>query len=204
MKVIIDGVEFVEKHAGDRNTGNRNTGDYNAGDYNTGDYNTGDWNAGDRNTGDWNMGDWNVGGCNTGNRNTGDWNTGNRNTGNRNTGDWNSGDRNTGYFNLDEPDKIRVFGKNCDREKWEMAHKPDFLFFDLTIWISSSDMTEEEKIDNPSHATTGGYLKKLDYKEAFKASWDAADKEDRIRVKDLPNFDKEIFRKISGIDVDED
>ncbi len=49
-----------------------------------------------------------------------------------------------------------------------------------------------------------GFLKKHSYKDAWKISWDSADKKDRLKIKDLPNFNKELFEEISGIDVDED
>ena len=62
-------------------------------------------------------------------------------------------------------------------------------------------MTEQEKIDHPNFFAAGGYLKTLDYKEAFKASWDKADPEDRIKIKELPNFDAQVFYDISGIDL---
>ena len=62
-------------------------------------------------------------------------------------------------------------------------------------------MTDKEKEENPGYKTTGGYLKKSDYKEAFKKSWDEADHEDRMKIKDLPNFNEEIFFDISGIKV---
>jgi hypothetical protein len=190
-------------NTGDRNTGDWNTGDRNTGYRNTGDRNTGDWNTGDRNTGAGNTGDRNTGDCNTGDRNTGDWNTGYRNTGDRNTGDWNTGDRNTGYFNTQTPENIIVFNSPCAKSAWDVAYKPLFLFFTLHDWVYENKMTDQEKIDNPTFFTCGGYLKKIDYKDAFIASWENADHSDRIRVKDLPNFDADIFYEISGIDLRE-
>jgi len=216
------------RNTGDRNTGYRNTGDWNTGDWNTGDWNTGGCNTGSRNTGDWNTGykntgsrntgymntgdkntgdrntgDWNTGGWNTGSRNTGGWNTGSRNTGYRNTGDWNTGDRNTGFFNTVTPDVILAFNKECPRDEWEKANKPDFLFFDLTYWVEESEMTDEEKTLDPGSHYRGGQLRKKDYKTAFKESWDNADPDDREKIKNLPNFDPQIFFEISGIDLRE-
>ena len=185
------------RNTGDRNTGHRNTGDRNTGDQNTGHQNTGHRNTGHRNTGDWNTGDWN-----TGHQNTGDWNTGHWNTGDWNTGDWNTGDQNTGYFNTVTPDSVLVFNSPCQRRAWDAAHKPDFLNFSLTYWVSENEMTDQDKADDPNFYMRGGQLRKKDYKTAFKESWDKADKADRIRVKDLPNFDAKIFFEISGIDVD--
>ena len=62
-------------------------------------------------------------------------------------------------------------------------------------------MTDQEKIDNNTFHTTGGYLKSHEYKEAFQKSWEAASDEDRKLVDQLPNFDADIFFEISGIDV---
>ena len=156
-----------------------------------------------RNTGDRNTGHWNTGYRNTGHMNTGYWNTGDWNTGDRNTGDWNTGDRNTGFFNTVTPDVILVFNKECPMDKWKKAYKPDFLFFDLTYWVEESEMTNEEKTLDPGYHYRGGQLRKKDYKTAFKESWDNADQEDREKIKNLPNFDPQIFFEISGIDLRE-
>ena len=157
--------------------------------------------AGYRNTGHQNTGHQNTGDRNTGDRNTGDWNTGDRNTGHRNTGDWNTGDRNTGYFNTVTPEDVLAFNKPCKRTDWESATIPDFLYFSPTEWICDSDMTDQEKVDNPKFYVAGGYLKKFDYKVAFKKAWDESDAEDRALVEKLPNFDADLFLEISGIDV---
>ena len=178
-------------NSGHRNTGYRNSGYRNSGYRNSGGWNSGDCNSGYRNSGDWNSGEWN----------SGDWNSGDCNSGDRNSGDWNSCNYETGYFNSFKLDAIRVFNEECSREEWSNADKPDFLFFELTDWIYSDNMTEEEKEENPEHVTTGGYLKTYEYKEAFQKSWDKADEEDRQKVFNLPNFDAGVFYEISGIDV---
>ena len=179
---------------GYRNGGRWNSGNRNSGDWNSGSCNSGDRNSGDRNSGRWNSGSWNGGRWNSGNRNSGDWNS----------GDWNSGDRNSGYFNVDTPEKILVFGKLTNRDEFENCYKPSFLYFDLTYWVSEKDMTDEEKANDPMSYVRGGQLRERDYKEAFKLSWENADKKDRQRIRDIPNFDKDIFFRISGIDVDKD
>ena len=209
------------RNTGDWNTGGRNTGDWNTGNWNTGDWNTGNWNAGDRNTGywntgNWNAGDWNTGNWNTGNRNTDDQNTGDRNTGNRNTGDWNTGNWNTGdwntgnwnagdwnagYFNTETPSKINVFDVITDRVDFDNCDKPDFIYFELTVFVPESGMTDKEKEDNENYGNIGGYLKVKDYKEAFKESYENASEEDRKKIFNIPNFDADKFFKISGIDV---
>ena len=190
-------------NTGHYNTGDRNTGYWNTGDWNTGHYNTGHWNTGDRNTGDYNTGDRNTGHWNTGYRNTGDWNTGHWNTGDRNTGDYNTGDRNTGYFNTITPSKILVFNKEIEREHWDKAIKPDFIFkLELTYWVSEEQMTDEDKKVDPNFYARGGQLRSRSYKEAWKIAYDKASKTDIKLLKALPCFDSDVFEAISGIRVD--
>jgi len=199
---------MTNDNTGHMNTGDMNTGSWNTGNCNTGYMNTGSWNTGDRNTGIWNTGDMNTGDRNTGNSNTGNsntgyMNTGNWNTGHWNTGSWNTGDRNAGYMNTDSP-TVRMFNKDTGLKFGEISF-PEYWFFDLTEWVSGEDMTDQEKEDHESeYKTNKGYLKVYDYKKAFKASWDKATPEDRAKTFDLPNFDKQIFEEISGINVDEE
>ena len=209
-----------ERNSGERNSGNRNSGDWNSGDWNSGDRNSGDrnsghwnsghWNSGNRNSGGWNSGrwnsgDWNSGDWNSGGRNSGDWNSGDRNSGDRNSGHWNSGDQNSGIFNTNYPDKVRVFNKFIKKEKYDSIKLPSFLYFNLTMWVSHDTATQEEKEKYKKEIETcGGYLKTIPYKEAFKLSWNKADKKDRMLIKKVPGFNKELFFEISGINVDED
>ena len=193
------------------NTGKACTGLCNTGDCNTGDRNTGDRNTGDRNTGDWNTGDWNTGDRNTGDRNTGDWNTGDRNTGDRNTGDWNTGDWNLSSFNtgcfMTEEQTIMLFDKPTDwtYRHWLNSHARRLLNDipkNVVEWVYSEDMTEEEKETHPTHETTGGYLKVLDESESAQIWWDGLCEDEKDTIKELPNFDAEIFRKCTGIKVE--
>ncbi|MGF0017519.1 pentapeptide repeat-containing protein [Sporofaciens sp. SGI.106] len=177
-------------------TGLCNTGDCNTGNRNTGDWNTGDWNTGNRNTGD----------CNTGNRNTGDWNTGDWNTGNRNTGDWNKSSFNTGCFNTVEQ-KIMLFNEPSDwtYNDW-MRSDARYLLNripkDVVEWVYSYDMTDEEKAANPTYKTTGGYLKILDESERGQLWWNGLSEHHKNIIKDIPNFDAEIFEQCTGIKVE--
>ena len=162
--------------------------------------NTGNWNSGNRNTGNSNTGNWNTGNCNTGNWNTGYWNTGNSNTGNWNTGDWN-----TGYFNTPELKTFFCFNRPT---KKQLIKFPKFLLFDLIEWVPVSDMTAEEKNEHPECDVIGGYLKRHDYKQAFRKSFHAAKKRsdwavELEKLKAIPNFDYAIFEEISGISKEE-
>jgi len=129
-------------------------------------------------------------------------NTGEDNSGYRNSGNWNSGDWNSGNLNVDEP-KVRIFGKETDIERDGLVF-PDFMYFDNNIWVDEADMSEAEKIAYPSYTTTGGFLKTVEYKEAFKDSWKKLSEEEKSKqykiLTDLPNWNPEMFYEISGID----
>ena len=188
-------------NAGKYNTGRGNTGNKNAGDWNTGNKNAGDWNTGDWNTGNWNTGDWNTGNWNTGNKNTG-----NKNTGNKNTGDWNSTDFSTGCFNTKE-EKIRLFNKRSKwtYRDWKCSSARDLMCdcpHTKTVWINEKYMTDSEKEENSTWKRTGGYLKTIEVTNEDKQKWwDNLDDEEQEEIKSLPNFDKEIFKEITGIEV---
>ena len=172
--------------------------------------NTGKSCTGICNTGDCNTGDWNTGNRNTGNRNTGDWNTGDWNTGNRNTGDWNTGDWNTsfgsaGCFNTEEQ-TITMFNKpsNWTLKDWLSSDARYYLNQipkNVVEWVYSSDMTDEEKTAHPEHETTGGYLKVLNETECAQVWWDGVSENVKNTIKSLPNFDAEVFKRCTGIDV---
>ncbi len=189
------------RNSGDWNSGDRNSGNWNSGDQNSGDRNSGNWNSGDLNSGDQNSGKWNSGDQNSGGQNSGDQNSGNRNSGDWNSGDWNSGNRNSGFFNTKTPDIVLVFDKPCSRDVWERSYKPAFIFFNLTYWVDESEMSDEDKLKDPNFYVRGGQLRTRSYKDAWKHSWDNADPKDRLRIKELPNFDADLFFEISGIDL---
>ena len=182
------------RNTGNSNTGHSNTGDMNTGNRNTGHMNTGNWNTGNLNTGDMNTGHWN-----TGDMNTGDMNTGNCNTGNRNTGHWNTGNRNTGCLNTGNG-PLRVFDKETNRDDitW-----PDFFYHDVAaVWVPLSAMTAEEIEKNKPCETVEGYLKVVSPHAGWRSAWDKASDEDRRKCFDIPNWDNEKFKHISGIDVE--
>ena len=140
----------------------------------------------------------------TGDYSTGDYSTGDRSTGDRSTGHWSTSNYSSGHFSTEDYSGFGCFDKPCTVEQWNSAIKPDWLYFDLTEWVNESEMTEDEKKNNPSYKTTGGYLKVRDYKDAFQKSYNSANREEQLLIKNLPNFDAEKFFQISGIRVDED
>ena len=188
-------------NSGYSNSGNCNSGDKNSGDCNSGDKNSGNRNSGNRNSGNCNSGNWNSGNCNSGYSNSGNCNSGDWNSGNRNSGNWNSGDCNSGFFNTDSP-LVRIFNKETNIPRNNIKF-PNFLYFDLTVWVSHDTATEEEKETHKTEIETcGGFLKTLSYKEAFRIAWDKADKKEHEKLLKLPNWNNEIFKEITGIDAE--
>ena len=195
-------------NSGNRNSGNRNSGDCNSGDCNSGDWNSGNRNSGNRNSGDWNSGNRNSGDWNSGNRNSGNRNSGNRNSGNRNSGDWNNTNFSNGCFNTVEP-TIHLFNKpsSWTYRDWlnsEARYLMNQIQGDILEWVYLSDMTDEEKAEHPEAETTGGYLKELDNSECAVIWWRSLNQRQKNVIMAIPNFDKAIFKEITGIDVDAD
>lgn len=200
---VLDIVNTGKNCTGNRNSGNCNSGDCNSGDCNSGncnsgDRNSGDWNSGDRNSGNWNSGNWNSGDCNSGNWNSGDWNS----------GDWNKTNYSNGCFNTIEP-KIKLFNKesNLTYNDWVLSDARDLLNkipTEILEWVWFDDMSEEEKEANPNAKDTNGYLKIMKPHECAQDWWDKLKDTDKKIILSIPNFDREIFKEITGIDVGEE
>ena len=167
--------------------------------------NSGDYNKGKYNSGSFNIGNFNQGDCNTGAYNNGYRNRGNFNQGNYNTGDWNLTDWSTGFFNTVEH-PVYIFNKPSDIGIKDFnnlrAIKAMNMWYINNMWISSTKMSDEEKIDHPEYKTIGGYWKVMDFKTACSLMWDDMTEEEKASVKDIPNFDAKIFEEITGIVVD--
>ena len=147
-----------------------------------------------------------TGRCNSGDCNSGDWNSGNWNSGNCNSGDWNKTSFSNGCFNTVSP-KIYMFNKPTD---WTLEHwlncRARYLLNQIDdcpleyVWFDS--MTDEEKAAHPEAETTGGYLKERTTADNARKWWAGLSANDRNIIFSLPNFDAEIFKEITGIDVD--
>ena len=70
-----------------------------------------------------------------------------------------------------------------------------------TEFIWPSNMTDEEKAAHPEWETTGGYLKKLDTSECCHDWWMNLSMEEKCAIQNMPNFDAEIFKEITGIQM---
>lgn len=136
-----------------------------------------------------NTGLFNTGDYNTGNLNTGDWNTGHYNT-----GMFNSCNYSNGFFNTKEP-TVNIFNVDSGMTVSEFYTSKYFeaLFsspFILTEWI-----------EDESKGLIGGYLKKYTFEEACKNWWNKMSDNDKEIIKSIPNFNAEIFKEITGIEV---
>lgn len=165
---------------------------------NTGEGCTGLRNSGNQNSGDWNSGNYNSGNCNRGDRNSGNWNS----------GDWNKCSFSSGCFNTIET-KIHLFNKPSDwtYKDWRNSNASCILSRipdDVLEYVWFEDMTDDEKAAHPEAKVTGGYLKKKHKSKEVQRWWNDLPEEEREAVKSLPNFDAEIFKEITGIEVEKD
>ncbi|MBR2709581.1 hypothetical protein IKE72_00695 [Candidatus Saccharibacteria bacterium] len=201
-----------ENNSGDMNTGlcnagYGNAGDHNDGDHNTGDRNTEDWNAGDYNSGRYNTGNCNTGSSNVGNYNRGDMNTGDHNPGSYNTGDWNSGSHQRGIFCTERNPRIEFFDK---RSRWtwydwtqsKARQILDGMPRDHVVFVSYSEMSEDERAEHPEAKTTGGYLKEVITENSDRREWwYCLPVEQQKEIMRLPHFNADKFYEITGIVV---
>ena len=215
-------------NTGDNNIFTGNTGNYNRGHNNSGYYNIGDRNTGMSNIGIKNTGSYNNGNNNVGNYNDGYWNIGDFNKGDYNIGDFNIGNFNTGVFNdnttrIDR--KIDMFNKPSDwtMHTWKMSTAYRLLTSMPKITTKTTFITKNEifAIDGSEEVKSPVFeaKKALNYMgdtddivgvtvSAGKSTnedrqnwWKRLTPSERLCIMQLPNFDKDIFYKFTGIDV---
>ena len=180
---VLDVVNTGENCTGKGNSGNWNTGNYNDGHRNSGNHNSGNSNAGSCNSGNWNSGNRNSGSCNSGN-----CNSGNHNSGDCNIGNWNSGDCNIGNWNSGDWNKIN-YSNGCFN-----TIEPKIKFFN-----KESNLTYEDWLLSDAKKILEG-IPTEDYKYA-QDWWNRLEDTYKQIILDIPNFDREIFKEITGIDV---
>ena len=75
---------------------------------------------------------------------------------------------------------------------------------DVLEYVWFEDMTDEERAEHPEVEVTGGYLKESHDSKTVQDWWDTLSEEQKKIIKSLPNFDAEIFKEITGIEVEKD
>lgn len=210
---ILNMVNIGKNCTGFKNTGNRNTGNHNSGNYNTGNLNHRNWNSGNYNSGDNNSGDYNSGGFNSGNYNSGYVNSGCNNSGSYNSGDHNSGSWNSGEYNIGDYNSgdcnISHYNSGCFNTKPAKM----FFFNKLSDWTRKDWHCSEAKkiLDEYVLVSPTKEIKKQDYIEELskedifqqqQQNWNHLNQDEKEKVMAMPNFDKAIFKEVTGIDVD--
>ena len=159
--------------------------------------NSGDKNSGYRNSGDMNSGDMNSGDRNSGDRNSGDMNSGDRNSGYRNSGIFNKTNFSNGVFCNKEP-KICIFNVQTD---WTLKEFIQSKYYDAII-SSDFPLTEWEYLSESPENGVDGRLKVNTYEDACRCWWERMSEKNKAIIKDIPNFDIDVFCDITGIDKD--
>lgn len=93
---------------------------------------------------------------------------------------------------------LMIFNQKVTEDEYnKVKNALDVKDFKLPIakWI---DVKEIEK-PTTAQKQMGGYLKTLDYKESWKEMWSELSSEDTKFFLTLPNFNAEIFEKITGV-----
>ena len=186
-----------------------NVGEGNTGIGNSGYFNSGYYNCGSRNGGHYNSGCWNSGNYNSGYYNSGSANSGYYNSGDYNSGDWNIGNYNNGCFNTAAAaGKIYLFNKPSDWTFKDWLSSKARRIMDCVpknlAWVEFDQMTDEEKKVYITAETTNGYLRKIpdDELAVIRNEWWAGlSPDNKDEILKLPNFDAEIFKKVTMIEV---
>ena len=137
---------------------------------------------------------------------TGLCNSGDCNSGDCNSGDWNKTCFSNGCFNTESP-KIFLFNKPSDwtYQDW-LNSDARYILMDcpsnVLAWVWDDDMTDEEKEQHPEYLVTGGFLKHIEKETGKQMWWDGLSDRKKDIVMQLPNFDKDIFKEITGIPVE--
>lgn len=158
------------------NSGNYNSGNFNSGSYNSGNFNSGHYNSGNFNSGDFNSGNYNSGHYNSGSYNSGSYNSGHFCSGSHCIGDFNIANYANGSFNTIEQ-KIHLFNK-------------------------PSNLTYKDLMCSKARVIMLGMFETVVQRISSQEWWNNLTNEERNEVMSIPNFDKEIFKKVTGIDID--
>ena len=162
-------------------------GEYNTGENNSGIYNSGIYNSGSCNSGHYNSGIYNSGSCNSGSHNSGNHNSGDCNSGHYNSGDCNSGHYNSGHYN----------SGRCNSGSYNIGSYNSGIF--------NTDEPKMRAFNRECDMSMTEFMFSIDYSFddlCSRIQRKSITDEDVKHIKELPNFDAEIFKKITGITIE--
>ena len=97
---------------------------------------------------------------------------------------------------------LRVFNQDVSEARYNEVKK---LLADNEIKITLTKWTDYDKLEKSEQTDTakqlGGLLKTFSYEDAWLNFWNEATKKQKNSILDLPEFDADIFKEITGIDV---
>ena len=181
-EILGEELEILKGHI------NGNTGLFNSGYDNSGNDNSGNRNSGNNNSGNDNSGNRNSGDCNSGY-----WNSGDRNSGDKNSGFGNSCNGSNGVFCTEEDANIRIFNHPSGMSLSDF-HRSEY--YDALI---SAPFRLTEWIENEQGKT---FLQTYTMEEAWARWWNELTEDNKEIIMQMPNFDKGIFKEITGIEVE--
>jgi hypothetical protein len=99
------------------------------------------------------------------------------------------------YMIFNKPVSLEVFQKAL--HSLPMGSK----CFTLNKLVKSKDMTKEEKEDDRDALRKENYLRVMSYRQAWRVYWHSINQEIKNLFLNLPNFDANIFKEITGVDI---
>ena len=99
---------------------------------------------------------------------------------------------------------LRIFNQEVSETRYDEVKK---ILTDNQIKITLTKWTDYKELEESEQTTTteglGGLLKTFSYENAWLNFWNEATREQKNCILELPEFDADIFKEITGIDVEE-
>lgn len=97
---------------------------------------------------------------------------------------------------------LRIFNQDVSEDEYNKTLSllgDNEIKIQLTKWVDYKNLDKDDQTSTSKQL--GGLLKVFTYEEAWKNFWDKATQEQKSVILDIPQFDNEIFKSITGIDV---
>jgi len=95
----------------------------------------------------------------------------------------------------------KIFNQDVSEDEFNKIKNSLDIEIQITKWIDKKDMTDDEKENKSGWEQTGGFLKIFSYEDAWKNWWNEATQKQKDSILDIKQFNAEIFKGITGIDV---